>query len=280
MRMSHVQMGVGDDRTEEKENVAYTKLSYEMIGDVAFIRMNDPEVLNAMSTTLGTELLDGLRRAEGEARAILLGSVGRAFCSGANLGDGGFDLDDPERDAGARLQSIFNPMILEMRASKLPIVTAVRGAAAGVGCGIACAGDMVVAGEGAFFYQAFRHVGLTPDGGSTYLLSKAIGRVRAMEMMLMGTKLYAPQALEWGLVNRVVPDDKVDEEGLKLATELARGPRSLGFIKASAWAALESSLEDQLARERGYQRDAGRTEDFVEGVMSFREKRLAAFKGK
>ncbi|MBV9840082.1 MAG: enoyl-CoA hydratase/isomerase family protein [Sphingomonadaceae bacterium] len=258
----------------------YTKLLYDMVGDVAFIRLNDPDVLNAMSTQLGKELLDALRRAEKEARAILIGSIGRAFCSGANLGDGGFDLDDPDRDAGWRLEQIFNPMILEMRASNLPIVTAVRGAAAGVGCGIACAADMVVAGEGAFFYQAFRHVGLTPDGGSTYLLSKAIGRVRAMEMMLMGTKLHAPQALEWGLINRVVADDQVDEEALKLATELAKGPRSLGFIKASAWAALESTLGEQLIRERDFQRKAGRTEDFVEGVRSFREKRPSAFKGR
>lgn len=272
-KMAAVLTGGADD-------VTYTKLLYEKIGDVAFIRLNDPDVLNAMSATLGEELLRALRQAAGEARAILLGSVGRAFCSGANLGDGGFDLDDPERDAGSRLEAIFNPMILEMRASRLPIVTAVRGAAAGVGCGIACAGDLIVAGEGAYFFQAFRHVGLAPDGGSTYLLSKAIGRVRAMEMMLLGTKLPAPQALDWGLVNRVVPDDLVDEEALALATELARGPRSLGFIKASAWAALESSLEEQLATERRLQREAGRTDDFVEGVMSFREKRPPAFKGR
>lgn len=264
----------------EGGDVAYEKVLYEKVGDVAVIRMNDPDVLNAMSATLGTELLDALRTAAGEARAIMLGSVGRAFCSGANLADGGFDLDDPERDAGARLETIFNPMILEMRACPLPIVTAVRGAAAGVGCGIACAGDLVLAGEGAFFYQAFRHVGLTPDGGSTYLLSKAIGRVRAMEMMLLGTRLRAPQALEWGLVNRVVPDAMVDEEALALAAELAQGPRSLGFIKASAWAALESSLEEQLARERHYQREAGRTADFLEGVASFREKRPAEFHGR
>ena len=260
--------------------MTYTKLLYEMIGDVAFIRMNDPDVLNAMSTTLGTELLGALRRAEHEARAIVIGSVGRAFCSGANLGEGGFDIEDPNRDAGARLENLFNPLILEMRASKLPIVTAVRGAAAGVGCAIACAGDMIVAGDGAYFFQAFRHVGLAPDGGSTYLLSKAIGRVRAMEMMLMGSKLPAPKALEWGLINRVVPDDKVDEEALAIATELARGPRSIGFTKASAWAALESTLADQLFRERSFQRDAGRTEDFIEGVASFREKRPPVFKGR
>jgi len=260
--------------------VTYSKVLYEKVGDVAVIRMNDPGVLNAMSATMGMELLDALRRARTEARAILLGSVGRAFCSGANLAEGGFDIEDPDRDAGAGLEKIFNPMILEMRNSDVPIVTAVRGAAAGVGCGIACAGDMVVAGEGAFFYQAFRNVGLTPDGGSTYLLSKAIGRVRAMEMMLMGTRDYGPKALEWGLVNRVAPDDQVDDEALKLATELAKGPRALGLIKESAWAALDSSLEDQLARERDLQRDAGRTEDFYEGVKSFREKRPPVFKGR
>ena len=260
--------------------MAYSKVEYELVCDVAFVRLNDPATLNAMSATLGDELLDAMRRGQREGRAILLGSVGRAFCSGANLGDGGFDLDDPERDAGARLETVFNPLVLGMRASQVPIVTAIRGAAAGVGCGIACAGDLVVAGEGAYFYQAFRHVGLTPDGGSTYLLAKAIGRVRAMEMMLLGTKLKAAQALDWGLVNRVVPDEQVDEEGLKIAAELARGPRSLGFIRASAWAALETPLEQQLANERGYQRDAGRTEDFVEGVNSFREKRPARFTGR
>jgi 2-(1,2-epoxy-1,2-dihydrophenyl)acetyl-CoA isomerase len=167
-----------------------------------------------------------------------------------------------------------------MRACELPIVTAVRGAAAGVGCGIACAGDIIVAGEGAFFYQAFCKVGLSPDGGSSYLLSKAIGRARAMEMMLLGAKLPAAKALDWGLVNRLVPDDQVDEEGLKLAAELAQGPRSLAFIKAAAWAGLESSLADQLDRERDFQRRAGRTEDFVEGVSSFKERRKPTFHGR
>ncbi len=260
--------------------MTYSLVDYELVGDVACVRFNDPATLNALSATMGEELCEALRRGQREARAILIGGVGRAFCSGANLGEGGFQLDDPDRDAGTRLESLFNPMILEMRASTVPIVTAIRGAAAGIGCAIACAGDLIVAGEGAYFYQAFRHIGLVPDGGSTYLLAKAIGRVRAMEMMLLGTKLMAPQALEWGLINRVVPDEQVDEEGLKLAAELARGPRSLGLIRASAWAALETPLEEQLARERSFQRDAGRTEDFVEGVTSFREKRPATFKGR
>ncbi len=260
--------------------MADDKVDYELVGDVAFLRLNDQATLNAMSAALGEELREAIRRAQLEARAILLGSIGRAFCSGANLTDSGFQLDDPERDVGIMLEKVFNPLMLEMRACEVPIVTAIRGAAAGIGCAFACAGDLIVAGEGAYFFQAFRQVGLVPDGGSTYLLAKAIGRVRAMEMMLLGTRVTAQQALEWGLINRIVPDDRVDEEGLKIATDLARGPRSMGLIRAAAWAALESPFDEQLGRERSLQRDACRTEDFVEGVTAFRDKRSPTFNGR
>lgn len=260
--------------------MSYQKIEYEIADDVAMIRLNDPATLNAMSAAMGEELLDATRRAGEEARALLIGSVGRAFCSGANLTDDGVDLDDPMRDAGEPLERLFNPQILAMRASKIPIVSAVRGAAAGVGCGIALAADMIVASYTGYFFQAFRHVGLAADGGSSFLLAKAIGRVRAMELMLLGTKLPAATALEWGLINRVVPDAELDAHALGLAAELARGPRSIGFIRAAAWAALELPLEDALALERSYQRDASRTEDFVEGVAAFRDRRPAMFKGR
>jgi 2-(1,2-epoxy-1,2-dihydrophenyl)acetyl-CoA isomerase len=260
--------------------MTYAKIRYDRVGDVAVIALDDPATLNAMSDMLGGELRAALARAEIEARAVVLGTTGRAFCSGANLGAGGPDIADPERDAGARLERLINPLILQMRALSIPIVTAIKGAAAGVGCGMAIAGDLIVAGEGAFFYQAFAKVGLTPDGGSTYLLAKAIGRVRAMELMLLGGKLPARQAFDWGLVNRVVADDQVEAVALEIAQTLATGPRSIGMIKASAWAALESTLEVQLGIERAWQREAGRTEDYVEGVLSFREKRLPAFRGR
>jgi len=247
---------------------------------VAFVRLNQPETLNAMSAQMAEELLDAARRAENEARALLIGSVGRGFSSGANLAEGGIDLTDPQRDMGAKLDGLFNPIIYQMRRMEIPVVTAVRGPAAGVGCGIALAADLIVAGESALFIQAFRHVGLAPDGGSSYLLTKAIGRVRAMEMMLLGPKLPAAKALDWGLINRVVPDAEVDDAALALARELAAGPRSLGIIKRVAWAALDATLETALSNERQAQREAGRTDDFIEGVAAFREKRKAQFKGR
>lgn len=260
--------------------MAYEKILYEIVDDVAVIRMNQPETLNAMTQQMGEELRDALCQAPKDARAIVLGSVGRGFCSGANLAEGEIDLDDPMRDMGGNLDGVFNPLIYQMRAADVPIVTAVKGPAAGVGCGIALAGDLIVAGEKSIFYQAFSKVGLAPDGGSSYLLVKAIGRPRAMELMLLGPKFIGPKALEWGLVNRVVPDDDVDATAMALAQELAKGPRSLGIIKRVAWAAMDASFETALANERVAQREAGRTEDFAEGVTAFRDKRPAQFKGR
>ncbi len=260
--------------------MAYEKILYEVVDDVACIRLNDPATLNAVTVKMGEELLDALWRGERDARAIMLGSVGRGFCSGANLAEGGIDLNDPMRDMGGRLDGIFHPIVYQMRASKAPVVTAVRGAAAGVGCGIALAGDMIVAGTSGAFLMAFRNVGLASDGGASYFLTRAIGRVRAMEMMLLGKKLPAATALDWGLINRVVPDEEVDDVALDLARQLAQGPRSLGMIKQVAWAALDASFETALSNERVAQRDAGRTEDFNEGVAAFRAKRPAVFKGR
>lgn len=253
---------------------------YDIVDDVAVIKMNQPDTLNAMTQEMGQELLEATWQAEREARAMLIGAVGRGFCSGANLGAGGIDVNDPARDMGGNLDGIFNPIVYQMRSAKIPVVTAVRGAAAGVGCGIALAGDLIVAGEGAFFFQAFCKVGLAPDGGSAYLLTRAIGRPRAMEMMLLGDRVYGPQAMEWGLVNRVVPDEEVDDAAFALAKTLAQGPASLGIIKRVAWAALDASFETSAANERVAQREAGRTDDFAEGVSAFRDKRKPEFKGR
>lgn len=260
--------------------MTYEKVLYSLHDGVARISMNDPGTRNAGSAQMGEELVDAFNRAGFEARAILFTGEGKAFNSGANLADAEALMDDPMRDVGGLLDCFYNPVIVKMKEIEQPVVTAVRGAAAGVGCGLAMAGDIIVCGEGGFFLQAFRHVGLVPDGGSTWLLARAVGRVRAMEMMLLGDRVYGKQALEWGLVNRCVPDDEVESAAMDLAQNLAKGPRSLGIIKRIAWAATDCSLETALSNERMGQREACRTEDFVEGVTAFAAKRAPEFKGR
>jgi 2-(1,2-epoxy-1,2-dihydrophenyl)acetyl-CoA isomerase len=258
----------------------YEFIDYAADGDVAVIRLDNPSALNALSQRMGTELNHALDRAGSEARAIVLGSHGRAFSAGANLTSGDIDLNDPDRDIGQFLDSVFNPMIRKMRDLPVPLITAVRGAAAGVGCSIALMGDAIVAGRSAYFLQAFCNIGLVPDGGAPYLLARAIGRVRAMELMLFGERYPAEKAYEAGLVTRLEDDEDVDAVALDLARRLAGGPtRALSLIRKSAWAALESTLDEQLDLERQLQREAGRTEDFTEGVAAFVEKRPARFRG-
>ena len=250
-------------------------------GEVSILRLNQPETLNALSAPVIESLLHLIERSAQESRAIVLSSHGRAFSSGANLSSDGADLGDSERDLGAMLDSHYNPLIRTLRDLPIPFITAIRGPAAGVGCAIALMGDMIVAGKNAYFLQAFCNIGLIPDGGSAYILSRAIGRVRAMEMMMLGERLPAQEAYQAGLISRLVEDDKVDEQAIALAQQLANGPtKALGMIRQIAWAALDSTLDDQLDRERALQKDAGRTEDFIEGVTAFLQKRKVEFKGK
>ena len=260
--------------------MTYEKVLYSLSDGVARISMNDPATRNAGSVQMGGELVDAFNRAAGELRAVLFTGEGKGFNSGANLADAVDILDDPNRDVGHLLDRYFNPVISRMKQMEQPVVTAVRGAAAGVGAGLAMAGDLIVCGETGFFLQAFCHVGLVPDGGSSWLLARAVGRVRAMELMLLGERLPGPKALEWGLVNFVVPDEEVETKGMELARKLAAGPRSLGIIKRNAWAAVDVPLETVLVNERNGQREACRSEDFIEGVTAFAAKRTPEFKGR
>ncbi|MGE3691042.1 MAG: enoyl-CoA hydratase-related protein [Novosphingobium sp.] len=260
--------------------MTYEKVLYSLHDGVARISMNDPATRNAASVQMGEELIDAFNRAAAESRAVLFTGEGKGFNSGANLADAEGLIDDPLRDVGFLLDRYFNPLVVQMKEMQQPVVTAVRGAAAGVGAGLAMAGDLIVCGESGFFLQAFRHVGLSPDGGSSWLLTQAVGRVRAMELMLLGERLPAAKALEWGLVNYVVPDEEVESKGMELARMLAQGPRSLGIIKHVAWSAADMSLEEALIHERLHQKEATRTEDFVEGVTAFAAKRQPEFKGR
>jgi 2-(1,2-epoxy-1,2-dihydrophenyl)acetyl-CoA isomerase len=258
-----------------------TLVRYTLEDGVAVITMSDPSTMNAAGVDMAEELTAAFKQAAGEARAAILTGEGRGFCSGANLSGGGplaRKTDEP-LDAGAALETVYNPLVTMLRDLPIPFVTAVNGAAAGVGCSFALIGDLIVAGESAYFLQAFRRIGLVPDGGSTYLLPRMIGRARAMEMMLLGEKVPAKTALDWGMVNRCVPDADLLTTAKALARELANGPASIALIRRIAWASLDNDWKQQLHLERLTQRDAGRTEDFVEGVTAFAEKRPAKFKG-
>ncbi|SIO49018.1 Enoyl-CoA hydratase [Burkholderia sp. GAS332] len=256
-----------------------TSVIYTLEHDVAVIRLNDPKTLNAFSESMADQLKEAFTRAEAEARGIVLTGEGRGFSSGVNLVTGAANKPVNERDAGERLERQFNPLMLHLRDLSIPIVTAVNGAAAGVGCAFALAGDIVIASESAYFMQAFSRIGLVPDGGSAYLIASAAGRVRAMEMMLLAERISAEQAQSWGLVNRVVPDGEAVSEAFKVAVRLASGPtETFRLIRKLAWSALDEPFSRQLVLEREAQRIAGRSSNFDEGVAAFREKRAANFK--
>lgn len=247
---------------------------------VATIRLNNPNSLNAMSTHDADDLVEALSNAESQARAIVLGATGKSFCAGADFSSAKDGDEEMEVDVKGILKTHFDPLILKLRDLRVPLITEVRGAAAGVGCSIAIMGDLIVASEEAYFLQAFSNIGLVPDGASSYTLSRAIGRSRAMEMMLLGEKLGAYKALEFGLINRVVERDSLERETFELANRLAVGAtKGLGLIRTQAWAALDNTMEEQLELESRNQCIAAATQDHKEGVAAFVERRQAIFTG-
>jgi 2-(1,2-epoxy-1,2-dihydrophenyl)acetyl-CoA isomerase len=259
--------------------MSYRKIIYERQGDVAVITLDEPQTLNAVGAEMVHELADALTLAETTARAVLLTGAGRGFCSGANLSSD-FDVDAADWDAGADLERLGNPLVRQLRGLTIPLVTAVNGPAAGIGCSIALSGDIILGAESAYFLLAFRHVGLVPDGGLSFMLARSVGRVRAMEMMMLGERLTARSAFEWGLITRLVPDDQLRDAALGIASGLAAGPtKALSLIRRIGWAAAEGDFEAQLQLERASQREASGTQDHREGVKAFLAKRKPRFEG-
>ncbi len=251
----------------------------EQQGDVTLLRLNDPATMNAVTEDVAQTLRRALEAAGQTSRAIVLAGGERAFCSGAKL-TGASTMGQPGHDVGDGLERSYNPLMRTIRDLPIPFVTAVRGAAAGIGASLAMSGDIIVAGRSAYFLEAFARIGLVPDGGATWMLTRAVGRVRAMEMMLLAEKVPAETAHDWGLVTRVVEDEAVEDSAMEIAARLAAGPsRALGLIRRAAWEALETSFDDALARERTFQREAGSHPDFLEGVAAFKEKRPPRFGG-
>lgn len=259
--------------------MGFNKIAYDVADDIATIAFNDPKTMNAAGIDTIEELLLAIEQAADEARCTILTGQGRGFCSGANLTANPGQTAQGKPDAGKALDTHYNPFIKAMRTHPHPIITAVNGAAAGVGCSIALMGDFIISGESGYFLQAFRRIGLVPDGGSTFLLPRTVGRARAMEMTLLGDKVRADQALQWGMINRVVPDDQLMHEARDYATRLADGPtQALALIRDLVWQAEDNDFDSQLQAERFAQRTAGRQPDFKEGVKAFVEKRPANFR--
>jgi len=244
---------------------------------VATVTLDRPDSLNALSAAMLDELRAAVESLPGSgARALLLTGAGRGFSSGADLASGG-GLPD---DVGAALEGHYNPLIEALFALPLPVVAAVNGPCAGAGCSLALAADIVIAGRSAYFLQAFVNIGLIPDAGATWLLPRLAGRARAMEMMMLGERIPAERALEWGMISRVVDDAELAAESVALATRLAQGPTvAYGLIRGLARNAGQLPLTEALAAERVAQRDAGCTHDFKSAVMAFLQKRQPTFNG-
>ncbi|MGH6786775.1 MAG: enoyl-CoA hydratase-related protein [Novosphingobium sp.] len=258
----------------------YETILTERVGGVLKITLNRPERLNAASIPLADELSAAFYDL-GDARAVLLTGAGKGFCSGADLAARGEASAIQQKGGSHRaLQNHYNPLVSQIMRAPVPVVCAVNGAAAGVGCSIALAGDFVLAGRSAYFLQAFVNIGLVPDGGSTWLLARTIGRARATRMMMLGERIGADQAEDWGLIYKAVDDEALMGEATLLAERLAAGPTvAYRTMKANIATALDGTLPQVLLAEAEGQRTAGASADAMEGGVAFLQKRKPEFKG-
>jgi 2-(1,2-epoxy-1,2-dihydrophenyl)acetyl-CoA isomerase len=251
----------------------------------ATIELNRPQRLNAWTPQLAQDMLCALKEtAERESvRAVMLTGAGRAFSSGADLKEGGAGelMPDGRPNVYRTLTELYHPVIKAIREMEKPVIAAVDGAAAGVGCSLALCCDLVLAAQSAYFMLAFVNIGLAPDGGSSLLLPSRVGMARAAEMAMLGERISAPQALQWGLINRVIPDGELREQAGALLERLAAGPtRSYAAMKRQLNSWLYSRIDQQLELEAQLQQEMVGTQDFFEGVSAFLERRPPRFTGR
>jgi 2-(1,2-epoxy-1,2-dihydrophenyl)acetyl-CoA isomerase len=255
----------------------------ELADGVLRVTLDRPEVLNSFNAPMAAELRAALDRAaaDGAVRAVLVTGAGRAFCAGQDLAAVLPREGEPAPDLGDVVRECYNPVVRALRALEKPVVAAVNGVAAGAGANLAFACDFVVAAESASFVQSFVHVGLIPDSLGTWMLPRLVGLARATQLAMLGEKVPARQALEWGMIYAVAPGEELAEAAGGLARRLAgMATRGLGLTKRGFNLGLGNSLDEQLALEEALQREAGATADYAEGVRAFAEKRRAAFAGR
>lgn len=258
--------------------MAFETIEYEITETVATIRLNRPDRMNALNTTMRKELSAAISQAAHEARALVLTGNGPGFCAGQDLGDvGSFE----ELDLGATLRDEYEPLLKQIYDCPIPTICAINGAAAGAGANLGLAADIVIAARSASFLEAFARIGLIPDAGGTYWLPRLVGQARAMGMCLLADKISAEQACDWGLIWEVVDDDQLTARTNALAQRLGNGPtRAYRLMKTALRESHRNDLPTQLELEATLQAEAGQTRDFREGVMAFLEKRPADYQGR
>ena len=263
--------------------MTYETILFSIEGGIARLTLNRPDRLNSFNDTMHAEVRDVLERVRGDSsvRVLLLTGAGRGFCAGQDLGDRAVAPGDAPVDLGASIERNYKPLVLGLRALPLPVVCAVNGVAAGAGANLALACDLVVAAKSATFIQAFCKLGLVPDSGGTYFLPRLVGHARALGLSLLGDKLTAEQAAQWGLIWQCVEDAELPAVTEKLLAHFAQAPtRGLAAIKEALQASAGNTLSAQLDVERDLQRELGNGDDYREGVAAFAAKRPPQFKGR
>lgn len=251
---------------------------FERRDHVAQVTLNRPDVLNAFNRAMFErfiQVVDAIK-ADRTLRAVYFTGAGRGFCAGQDIGGG-----LPDTSYGDLLERGWNPVVMSLRNLDIPIVCAVNGVAAGAGANIALVCDFVLAAEEASFVQAFINIGLVPDSGGTLTLPRLVGTARATQMLMLGEKISAKQAAEWGMIYKAVPLASLETEGWALASRLAQMPtHALGLTKQLINTAFTNTMGQQLSAEAERQTIAGRSHDHLEGVQAFREKRRPKFEGR
>jgi len=262
--------------------MSYQHILFDITGGVARLTFNRPDRLNSFNTVMHAEVREALGSvASSDARVLVITGAGRGFCAGQDLGDRAVAVTGTAADLGESIEKNYKPLVLALRSLKMPVIAAVNGVAAGAGANIAVACDLVIAARSASFVQAFSKIGLVPDSGGTWFLPRLIGHARAMGLTLLGDKLSAEQAAQWGLIWRCVEDSELSSVVDGLATQLAAAPtRGLARTKQALYEGWGRTLEQQLDIERDYQRELGYTADYAEGVAAFTQKRPPQFTGR
>lgn len=261
----------------------YEDIRFTVASGVARLTLNRPEKLNSFTAAMHAEIRDALSfvRAQPDVRVLLISGAGRAFCAGQDLADCAVPTNGTAPNLGETVERDYAPLVRALRALPLPVVCAVNGIAAGAGANLALACDLAVAKESAAFLQPFCKLGLVPDTGGTYFLPRLVGTARAMGLAMLGERVSAQQAADWGLIWKCIADEDFDPEVEALLAQLASAPTlGLARTKHAIYASADSTLEEQLLRERDSMQELGYTRDYREGVDAFISKRTPEFHGR